>query len=408
MRDFRRSPSVNPTSRNDFLGRLAVMQSKRSEGVAGETTFVDLIQKVFKTDLRILYGEDLRRRIDELFEDMRSSSTLTRTTGGDGWIFSHNSLREFMVSRTYISSLVHERILNDDVPVSPVMRTFVASMPDERFDAAITKFGALWQQRRSIANAGTYLALCWDAIVARNAFLNAGIESESDEQHARNLLLDGVTIKSIDFSATIFGGRLNVNGAGSEFSECVFENLVLDGSNISERVFDSVIFRQVDFSNCNLNSSFFFECEFFDCKFAGAQCIDVELQSTIRIHRGAKTTKHLEGEEIIGFFAFEGAKTNRVSDYLRLMHHPRFSIIDKILQKLSEQRNCQLRGLTQRGEAQLDPPFARDFVEMMSQNDWIGSRQDMVGLTADGRKVVSRFLDSLELDQQIVEFMDKH
>jgi hypothetical protein len=79
LRDYRRSPSVNPMARRAFLQSLAMRLSEKGGGVAKQELFEDLISRYFKGDLRVLSSEDRRRRIDELFDDMRSSATLTRS-----------------------------------------------------------------------------------------------------------------------------------------------------------------------------------------------------------------------------------------------------------------------------------------------------------------------------------------
>src|SRR5262249_45087002 len=91
LRDQQRSP-LDPRRRRRCLQHLGVILSKREVIIARDEIFNEIIEQEFRTDLRLMDAEERRHRKEELFEDLRSSSTLTRSEVGSGWRFSHNSL----------------------------------------------------------------------------------------------------------------------------------------------------------------------------------------------------------------------------------------------------------------------------------------------------------------------------
>ena len=114
----------------------------------------------------------------------------------------------------------------------------------------------------------------------------------------------------------------------------------------------------------------------------------------------------LSGRGAIGFFRYHGAKTDDVSSYHELQHHPRFAIVQKICERIAEQRNSQVRGLTQRGAAQVDPPFARGFLNCLAKAGLVEiDGNDLVSATADGRRDLPRLLAHDELPEAIAKFL---
>jgi hypothetical protein len=119
LRDFARSP-LSPAERRRALQELALRLSSRDVVVASEATFMQLIDEQFGHELRRLSPEERRTRRIELFEDLRSSATLTRASGAkeDGWVFSHNSLREFLAVEIFLDGLLDRNPLAIGIPVS--------------------------------------------------------------------------------------------------------------------------------------------------------------------------------------------------------------------------------------------------------------------------------------------------
>jgi hypothetical protein len=148
FRDLQRTP-MNPKSRRNALQLLALKLSGRDKPVADEHTFFEIIDQEFSREIRSLASEEKRVRRLELFEDLRSSATLTRVTDrdGDGWTFSHNSLREFLVAEKLISGLEARQPGEVDLPISEAMRSFVASIEPERLERIWAILADIWPQR---------------------------------------------------------------------------------------------------------------------------------------------------------------------------------------------------------------------------------------------------------------------
>lgn len=405
MRDYRRSPTVNPVLRRDFLQDLAIRLSGRGEGVARQDLFFEMIPRHFKDELRLLSSEDKRRRIDELFDDMRSSATLTRTSAGDGWIFSHNSLREYLVASGMIRSLMHEQPVAVSTPISLVMSNFVASMSEDELQKVIIKFSNLWKGKSNHPTAsGGYLSLLWTSLTSLG---ESGFDTLSN-QAGKAILLDGIRVSGIRISDNFAQSQREIIGRESEFSEVSFSGMTLSGSDFSGATFDGVNFYNCNLSGANFDNCFFFECVFVDCDFNDASLRSVDKSSCFKVNTSGDDFISIEGKEILGFLAFNGASTDPVSDFEKFSFHPKINIIEKILDKLSNQRNCQRRGLTQRGEAQQDPLLARGFVDLLEQKSWISSRGNMVGLTAAGREMVSRYFQGREMPSEFIFYLQKN
>ncbi|TDE90075.1 NACHT domain-containing protein [Occultella glacieicola] len=107
LRDRRRSPGMPVESRRRFLHRMALRLSNSDISLFNESDFMDLINLEFRARLERLPQSEREGDRQTLYADLRSSATLTRvTTGGkEGWRFSHNSLREFLVVEYLLSSL---------------------------------------------------------------------------------------------------------------------------------------------------------------------------------------------------------------------------------------------------------------------------------------------------------------
>lgn len=110
VRDRRRSPTMPTESRRAFLQRMAVRLSRSDLPVFEEADFMRLINELFSTRLERLPASERESERQTLYADLRSSATLTRVSvkGREGWRFSHNSLREFLVVE-YLLLCLHER-----------------------------------------------------------------------------------------------------------------------------------------------------------------------------------------------------------------------------------------------------------------------------------------------------------
>ena len=110
QRDRRRSPTLPTKSRRRFLHRMAMRLSQSDLSMFSEDDFMRLINEEFRARLDRLPSSERESDRQTLLADLRSSATLTRvtTSGKEGWRFSHNSLREFLVVE-YLLQCLKER-----------------------------------------------------------------------------------------------------------------------------------------------------------------------------------------------------------------------------------------------------------------------------------------------------------
>lgn len=136
LRDLARSPDIIPEARRRFLQKLAIFLSRQEHEVIGEQDFRDLVSSEFKREISRLVGDAKSEALSRFFSDLRSSTTLTRatTTSLEGWRFSHNSLREFLIAEHFESQLLSGNLVNERVQISDAMRTFTSSISRQRID----------------------------------------------------------------------------------------------------------------------------------------------------------------------------------------------------------------------------------------------------------------------------------
>lgn len=408
LRDFTRSP-LSPAERRMALQELALKLSARGIVVATEVTFMEIIDSQFGRELRRLAPDERRSRRLELFEDLRSSATLTRASGPgeDGWVFSHNSLREFLTTEVFVGSLLDRTIVPIGIPISGAMRSFVSSMPQERISEMWKALGEKWNDHSVADRAGSYLTLLWDSA---NLLKSGYIESLSliGSSNSR-LLFNEISIRDIDFSALPLEEEIVVNGSNGSFSEVSFAGLNLSNSNFSNAIIDTACFRGVNLTGANFQFSLIFETDLSGATVYGADFRDIDADSSIIVIDDENLTRELIGSAAVGYLKYHGAITSIVDDIYVYCHHPRFSILKKICERVSEQRHSQLRGLTQRGEARIDPPFARELVDFMVSMGWvIIARNDLVSATPVGRPVLQRVAAGTAIAPELAEFLGDH
>lgn len=400
LRDQQRSP-LDPQRRRRSLQRLAVALSRKDTRSASEQTVREVIDLEFRQEFRLMSADDKRHRQDELFEDIRGSATLTRGEGdANSWVFSHNSLREYLATEHWLTTLAHGTPAAIDAPISAPMRAFAASIPANLGSQIGDKFHELWLQRHTKPEIGPYVTLLW------NYF---GSDKQGDTGAFHRMLSTGVdnvlAIDGVRFSQIRLGelsghaGILRVHAGNSELSEVSFSDIDLSESDFANSTLESASFRRSTLDGSNFTGAFLFECDFTDASVLGAKFEKLESESSILVKQNDGSTRQYVGPRAVGYLRFKGAITDPVADIYVFQNHPRFSIIWKICERLAGQRNSQLRGLTQRGEAHEDPPFARQFVQHLKTSGVIDiDSHDLVSLTASGRNVVGEFL-SLSLPE---------
>jgi uncharacterized protein YjbI with pentapeptide repeats len=223
---------------------------------------------------------------------------------------------------------------------------------------------------------------------------------------SKALLINDVSIKGLDFSKIAGSEPLAINASSSSLADVRFDGLNMQGSNLDAVLADAVSFRDCSISFGTFRSSFLFECDMSGTNVEGADFHDLDPDSTIFISDTDGKLTLLSGDAAIGYLRYNSARTDPVDDIHIYRHHPKFPILKKICEKVSEQRNSQLRGLTQRGEARVDPPFARDLMARFMSLGWVTiDKNDLVAATPSGRPILQKVASGEFLPSEIVDYL---
>lgn len=406
LRDAARTTLAAPLRRK-ALQTLALALSMRGASVGDEAVFNKLIEEQFKSELRRLSADERRSKREELFEELRSSATLTRVSGGgkDGYLFSHNSLREYLVAETVLTSLVDRQPIDIRVPVTAAMRTFVASMSAEEGAVLTRALTELWPQRANGMLLGPYLVLLWDFLKKQSgsaeSALVAVITGGQNVAH-----LSDVQLRDIDFEGNLGDEGLLIRGNESDFSNVSFAGLKLSNAVFRNSVFDDVTFANADLSGADFSNSIIFETDFSSAKLTGADFRKCDADINIKVVTANALEKVLVGKAALGWLRYHGAVTDDLDDVYVLAHHPKYPIIAKIAEKLTVNTNNQLLGLTQRGTASADPKLARGFIDKLQAWGWASiDKNDLVTASADGRAALSAMINGSRMAVEIAEFI---
>ena len=416
LRDLERSPEINPLERREFLRRLALRLSQRGYPSASEELIKDLISKQFRQQLTRLAPEARVSQLERYFADLRSSATLTRDVGhaGEGWRFSHNSLREYLVAEHFVSRLEAGELVPEDVPISDAMRTFVASRGRGDMARHLTALAQLWKRSGPPHGKGAMLALLWDGITSL-------FPKAKDPRHECLVAITGHPISLANTSLT----RLSLSTeesptklVGANFSDSSLYAVDFSGADLADADFSNAVLDAVRFCGTRLTGARFGKALLVDVDVSGAEVKgadfhEVSADSISLLLEGAKALSPrvtLEGQAALGYLRFHGAQTMDVPAIYIVCHDPHFTIVEKILEKLSEQMIRQRRGLAQRGVAHGDVTFARRFVQLLEDSDLIQipkNRKDQVEVTDKGRTAFSRFVNERVLPPEVLQFLRK-
>lgn len=406
LRDLQRSPTIPPVKRREALQRLAVQLSSKSSPGATEETFYAVVDDFFRTELRRLSPEEQRIRRDELFQDLRSSATLTRSerSSPSVWQFSHNSLREFLAAEVIVGTMCSARLIDINFPISRAMRSFIAALPDEAARQFLQAMEGFWAKRPP-QGLGAYFSAAFDLLRTRPEGLRTSMSALMRTTEGR-LEFNEMSLRDIEFTGSELGSASQFICSGSTLTEVIFRGLDMTGSNFEGATFDRCSFVDCKLNSSNFRSSFLFECNFNRVEVESCDFSLIDNDSNIIAAQADGEPILLSGRGAVGFFRYHGAKTDEVISYFELQHHPRFPIVQKICERVSDQRNSQLRGLTQRGAAQVDPPFARDFMDCLVKARLVEiDGNNLVSATTDGRRDLPRLLSHDELPDAIASFL---
>lgn len=407
LRDAGRTSLAAP-ARRKALQALALALSARGASVADEGVFASIIEDEFRVELRRLSPEERRSKRDELFEELRSSATLTRITGGgkDGYVFSHNSLREYLVAEVVLLSLVAKNPMVVRVPITAAMRAFVGSVSKQEAIVLLGALNEMWPLRANGFGLGPYLVLLWDLIRRQAADLRESLLTITSEGGGQIARLSNISLKDWDVSADLSGSALAIDANGSDIASTNLYNIDLRGSRFSETVLDGVSFANSNLRDVSFNSSMIFECSFVNAELTGADFRGVDPDIDIVATDAAGVETILSGRGAVGYLRFRGALTDQIDSYFVYSNHPGHPIIHKISEKLTANRNNQLRGLTQRGEAQADPRFARSFIDRLGSLGWAEiDKNDLVSVTGEGRSALLSLTEGRLMHDEITQFL---
>lgn len=414
LRDLQRSPEIAPNVRRSILHNISVFLSKKENNTIKESDFKDLIAKVFRKDLNRLPSESRHAQIERYFADLRSSSTLTRSSDENttGWRFSHNTLREYLVAEYLLNSLGKEQIVSDNVPISDAMRMFCASRTIEEKKELLAYMSRLWRSSSSNRGMGQLMSLLW------NSFLSLFTkEDEPVSRCLKEVCGDPIAILGVHLSRMTFSTeQAPVDLSGINYSGSNLTEICLNSAKLCDAKFIETTLENVAFVGAQLNNACFRNTIINDVDFTDADLQDADFTNTdkelISIYVDDKDNVNgrikYEGIYAIGYLKYCGAVTDEVPNKAVYIHHPRFKIVDKIMTKLAVQSIRQRRGLVQRGAARNDIPFSNEFIDYLVTKKLLFTpmnRKDFVETTGDGRKLFTQYKQTNELPEVISSFL---
>nr|MDT0659260.1 NACHT domain-containing protein [Micromonospora sp. DSM 115978] len=406
LRDWRRTTEILPGERKRFLQRLAIELSSNEQKVLKEAEFRQVIAHEFKAKIKQRTVEGVEDASQALFDDLRSSTTLTRARGrgGFGWSFSHSTLREFLLVEEIIESLVRGTPITKRIPLTETMRLFVRSMPGERLETLIESLSVTWHSRSTLPGLDQVFSLIWEGIRCQDS---AG----ELRDRLQRITGHGLDLSNSTFHGLAFGGKEEVvdlkgiNGSYSEFVESDFT-----GSDLTEASFvgaglDGCIFRQASLRNANFAGSYMLDCDLTGVDCAGADFRQLERDSTAIIVIDG-SSRYLEKDRLVGYLRFCGASTDDVDQYNVVINNRSFEVAAKIMRHLAEDTWCQRRGLERRGASAKNVPYAKDFVKYLVSIGYVqekGGKADLVGATGAGKTAFINFTNNQQIDEALAE-----
>ena len=414
LRDLRRSPSMPPDQRRNFLHRLSIALSQAESPSVSEDQFRDLVNKNFSKELRRYAGSQRTDELEKLFSDLRSSATLTRSDGSDrhAYRFSHNSLREFLATEFLLEQLSNKNAIPESVTISDAMRLFVASKPVAELRELVQCLREIWPHRLSTPHVGQQLCLIWDGLSKLHPAALDPVGEALRDVLGKPIPLNGVELTRLTFSKKHQAADLrDLQASGSTLIDVDFTSADLRGADFTNAVLEGVNFNGADLRGCKFRGGLLIDVSLCGSSVGGADYVGVSADSLSvfvdsDIAPGSRMA--LSGVDAVGYLSFNGAITDAVSRTAIARNHPKYAIVEKILLKLCEHSQRQRRGLAQRGAARQDTRYARKFVRHLEVVGIIrtpNSRKDIVEVTDVGRNHLARFMEGGELPAVIVDYL---
>jgi hypothetical protein len=409
LRDLEQAGRVTVEERRQFLQYMATWLSTTGVRQLDESQFRNLIKEKFSTQFRHLQASRRDAEVENYFEDLRRSGTLSRSGVAEsvGWKFSHNSLREFLVAEGMIDDLRSNGSLTSAAPVTDAMRTFVASQSPDVIDELIVALTSKWAARLLSPSTGNYFSLLWDA--SQKIKQSAGGQAPNllSIVAGNTLIADGIQLAMLELSSEAQPASYEAaNFSQSTLSSVSFEYADLNHSSFTESLLDAVNFR-----NSNLEEASFRGALLTDVVVDGASLRQTDFRgmdpdSSVIIDAGDETGARvrLSGLDALGYLRHCGAETDSVPTIKVLRHLPEFAIVEKISTKLLERSPRQRLGLEQRGIASQNSRFARRYVDLLEREGFAivpSGRAEVLEITASGRTALGAVVGGRGLHESI-------
>jgi len=263
-RDYNRTPELLPSDRLRFLKALAVRLTSAEQRSFSEFQFRELVQAEFPTHLKRKRADGVPDALETLFDDLRSSSTLTRlkqARGGYFWQFSHNSLREFLLVVHLIETHLGGLPGPKHVPLTDPMKIFVQSMPDNLFDSAVERLATIWPVRSDSSGAEQILSLLWSGLRHRRG--SNGLRAALTSVVGDGLDLGRCSLSSLNLSGypAAPAEYVVLSAPSSELMNIDFSYTVLDRADFRGTAFDDCSFQGTRCHGADFRDSLILDCD---------------------------------------------------------------------------------------------------------------------------------------------------
>ncbi|RSD21911.1 pentapeptide repeat-containing protein [Amycolatopsis eburnea] len=412
LRDWARTATLFPTERLLFLQKLALHTSISQQKSVNEASFREVVRTVFESKMTRKRIEGVTDAEDSLFDDLRSSTTLTRSTDKSTaqWQFSHNSLREFLLAGYLIDCLVDGKPEPQSVPVTDTMITFVNSMPEEKLQEAYTQLSALWPSRKMHKGIDQMLTLLWGA-KRHNERKNQGVAASLRDLIGDSFDLSNCTLTGVNFSSGDDVDLRNLNASSSIMTDTVFTEVNLAGSNFSESAIDACVLTNADVSGADFSNLLMLDTEITGLVCTGANFTNLTKDSTALLRVG-KDLHVLDATRLRGYLKRRGAVTDPVNPYFMYCLDQNFDICEKICRVLLDGAWHQRLGLEQRGASERNVRLAKKFVQFLISVGHVqiknGTGGKLIGTTQSGRPVVARLSENAQIDETLLPFFEQN
>lgn len=413
LRDLGQAGRVLPSKRRQFLHGLALWLTSKDNSIIDEDQFRALVQKEFKHELRRYDTGQRQIEVENYFEDLRRSGTLSRSIDSirPGWRFSHNSLREFLLAEYLLDALDKSVPISAAVPISDAMRIFVRSQSPERLAELGGRLARIWGTRQTDRGVGQLLLLLWDGLLTLHSEQQHPIPEVISMIDRGSPALDFVSLDNLVLSSIEQPADLT----GTKFDNSELTNVRLSGAKLARSRFTECFLDGVDFSDSDLTDATFVNSALVDVIFSratlsGTDFRGIHSDSSILVETSETGLfpQRLEGEAALGLLKYSGAETDPVDSYSVLRNHPNFPIVFKVCVKFNEHSPRQRLGIEQKGAAVRDVPFAKRFVNYLESCGLVqiqGGRPDLLYVTPAGRTVCSQVATVAGLPIEVETFL---